>query len=278
MTDSVEVIDPADNPALANAQIAAVLADAPEEVPSIDPPAEVFLTLPGGYVRDDGSVVRDIEVQELSGTHEERIVRARLSGDQSRFLQTLLECGVVSIGGKEATSKALEDLLVGDREYAALAIRNATYGPEIDYGHSTCPECREEVDIVVRLSEIPVRALKQREFEVKLRKGGKADVRLPNGADQSLYLADEEMNDAERNSLLLSRCVRRLTEKNGTEHLTAGFPSLVRDSLGIVDRKAIIDAINENQPGPLYDEVEYEHECGFKMHLPVGLMHLFPGL
>ena len=228
----------------------------------------------------DGTVRYDVEVQELNGDHEERLVKVRNSGDMARYVHTLLASGVVTIGGEKATDDLLDDLLVGDREYLVLAIRKATYGPEIEMGPTVCDDCGEVFDMVVMAKDIEVRPLSSdRKFEVPLRKGGRATVRLPNGADQEAYLEDENLTDAERNTILLSRCVLTITDSDGEMHSVAGFPSLVRDGLGIRDRQSILKAINERQPGPRYDEIEHTHdECGGKTKAFVGLVHLFPGL
>lgn len=283
MTDTTtDYIDPTENPELANATIASVLSDDPvdQEPPSIGPPRDGLVRLPGGLLMADGSVRHDAEVQELTGAHEERLVKIRNSGDAARFVHALLTCGVVTVGGETVTDEILDELLVGDREYLVLAIREATYGPEIEMDNSTvCAFCNEVFDLVLQTNDIQIRTLSgERQFEVPLRKGGRALVRLPNGGDQEAYLEDQSLTDPERNSILLSRCVVSLTDADGEVHSVAGFPSLVRDGLGIRDRQAILKAINERQPGPRYDEVEYTHECGGKSKAFVGLVHLFPGL
>jgi len=280
MTDSaIDYLNPADNPAMANAAIANVLREEPEEIPSIETPRDGLVRLPAGLARDDGSVVRDVEVQELNGAHEERLAKTRSTGDPGRYLRTLLNCGVVEIGGQQATEDMLDDLLVGDREYLVLAIRTATYGPEIEVGSMICEGCEEPFDMVVSSDDITLRPFTgERQFEVPLRRGGHATVRLPNGADQEAYLTEVNATDSERNSVLLARCVLAVTDATGDVQSVAGFPSLVRDGLGIVDRQSILKAINNRQPGPRYDEVEYVHECGAKITASVGLMHLFPGL
>lgn len=278
---TTDFIDPMLNPGMANAAIAAAIGEDPadQEPPSIPPPRDGIVHLPGGLVMADGSVRHDAEVQELTGAHEERLVKIRNSGDAARYVHTLLTCGVVAVGGQKVTDDILDDLLVGDRECLVMAIREATYGPEIEMGPTVCESCDEMFDLVVNVKDIKIRPLSgEREFDVPLRRGGHATVRLPNGGDQEAYLEDDNLNDSERNSILLSRCVLTLTDRHGEQHSVAGFPSLVRDGLGIVDRQSILKAVNERQPGPRYDEVEHTHECGGKTTAFVGLVHMFPGL
>lgn len=266
----------------AQAAMDALLRDAnrPESVdrPEIDAFRDGFVTIPGGILVGD-DVVTEVEVTELTGVSEERLDKARASSDRMRFYNTLLEEGVVSVGGKNALDY-LPDMLVGDRETLILGIRKATYGSEIELDTTYCPECREDFDAVIDVKDIPVRPLtSETTFEVKLRKGGKAVVRLPVGSDQSAYLKDNTILDSERNTILLQRCVVTLTEtENGDELPVAGFPSLIL-SLGLADRRNILQEIDKRQPGPRYDGLEIEHECGNKVPVLVqGLVSLFPGL
>lgn len=233
-----------------------------------DPPSDTA-TLPSGV---------KATVCELTGEHEERLSKAHNSDDPTRWYNILLECGTETLNGEPADRDALNNLLVGDREALLLAIRAATYGSEVEI-RGYCPECREAFEGTVDITkQIPVREYDgESRFAVNLRKGGVARVRLPIGSDQTAYMQDPDLTDSERNSVLLSRVVSTLTS-NGQELPVAGFPSLVRD-LGVADRKRILDEIDKRMPGPRYDEVEIEHECGNKLRVPpIGVVALFPGL
>lgn len=272
-----EFTDVMEHPLLAQAAIEQALAEEETPTPSIPDPTDGFVRLPGGLVLGEKTYY-DLEVRELTGSDEERLSKARSSSDPARWYNTLLECGVVSIGGHPAED-VLDSLLIGDREYLLLAIRTATYGDEIEMGTVGCPQCGQQVDLTVTATQVPVtrlRSVADSKFEVRMRKGGKARVRLPNGADQTAFLEDPNLTDAERNTILLSRCVVSL-EVDGEETSVAAFPSLVNE-LGIVDRRSILKEIADRMPGPRYDEVEIEHDCGMKIPAPMGLVSLFPGL
>lgn len=261
-----ELSDVVDNAAAYNAALASVLSDDDPKPIIPDPPA-TFRKLPGG---------QEVEVRELTGEHEERLAKARASDNAWRFFQVLLECGTEKVDGEAVNPKVLENMLIGDREYLALLIREATYGPEIEYGPVTCPKCSLEFELTLDIHDIPVRELEgATTFEVPIR-NGRAICRLANGTDQRFYL-EGQRTDAERNTVLLTRCVLKIIEDAGEEHLIAAFPSLVRN-LGVVDRRNLLSEITKRQPGPQYNEATVTHECGNSMAVPVGLPQLFPDL
>ena len=280
-------IDAASNPAAANAAFEALSAedeDAPSPVVAAKNPPVIAdysggpWRLPGGVYLDNGEVTYEFEVKELTGRDEVNIAKAE--GDPVAWNKAVLAAGVKTIGRQPVTSEMLDGMLVGDRDYMMLAISEATYGEDLDLGSGTCPNCEEKMELKVKYRDIPVRRLSSpsaRTFEVPLRRGRKAHVRLPVGSDQEVYLDGQDLTDAERNSVLLRRIVGAIEDEDGNIETTAGFGSKV-DALGIVDRRAILAAVDERAPGPQYSGVEVEHECGFKGKVVVGLMSLFPGL
>jgi hypothetical protein len=277
-------VNPLNNPGAANAAIAAMLAQGEEvKKPEIALPAGGNFRLPGGYAlgKDFANVRYDAEVRELTGADEEAITKAR-SGGVGTFITTLLACGTVSVGDEASGPTVLDNLLLGDRDMLLLEIRRATYGEEIVWERYSCPWCGEEFRLAVTLDEIPIRSLEdpsQRIFEVELRRGRKAFVRLPVGSDQKAILAVvDRATESEQNTLLLSRCLISVVEADGSENAVTGNPEFAR-SLGIVDRKSILDAIEEKQPGPQYNDVKFLHDsCGKEVPLMISAGDLFQGL
>lgn len=276
--------NPLSNPGAANAAIAAVMAqDSQVEKPVIALPASGSFRLPGGFVAgtDFSNVRYDAEVRELTGADEEAITKARQVGI-GKFISAILACGTVSIGDQKASPALLGNLLLGDRDLILLEIRRATYGDEIVWDRFSCPFCLEEFRLSITLDEIPVRRMEdpsQRVFEVELRKGRKAWLRLPVGADQEAILAvAERTTDSEQNTMLLSRVLISVVDANGTETAVSGNAEFAR-SLGIMDRKALLAAIDERQPGPQYNDIKFTHEpCGKEVPLYVRAGDLFQGL
>jgi hypothetical protein len=279
--ENIKWTDPSVNPQKSNAEINALLEETSVgDAPVIGFPADDLVILPGGLVKD-GVVIKNVKVKELTGEDEEALARASQSGTTFHFIDRLLRCGVVQIGDEPVSSKdaLLKDLLVGDREQLLLGIRKATYGEEIDINKWPCIKCGNVVDLTMELDDIPQtkmeNALTDTAFDVQLSKGRTALVRLAKGADQVAMYEKENINRAEMETVLLSRCVVKVTLPNGQEQIIAAFPSLVR-GMSIPDRHAILDELRAKQPGPKYDDVKYACDaCGEEVNVAVGLGHLF---
>ena len=113
--------------------------------------------MPGGYVGEDDVVYRQAELIPLSGQEEEllnssgELVNARL------VTQVLSRC-VCRIGDiTPVTEEIASDLLVGDRQYLLLKLRELTFGDGVQ-GAVNCPwpDCGQKVDIDFSLEDIPV--------------------------------------------------------------------------------------------------------------------------
>lgn len=273
----------AENPEATNATIANALAHAGVNVaPEVSSPPNDLVKLPGGLVLG-GVVHRTAVVRELNGADEEALSRALQSGSAFRFMDVLIERGTVSVGESPATREMLKSMLVGDRDALALAIRIATYGDVMHVDQWVCPNCATQSDISFSLTEdVECRTLDDPAndlvFHVKLRKGGDAKVRMPNGADQDAIFENEKWTTAQRNTILLSRCILNVTNANGQEFNMAAFPSLSL-SMSSVDRHAIIEAISKRQPGPMYNSIRFVHEeCQSEVTLALGVRDLFRDL
>lgn len=281
-------ISPLDNPEAANAQLSAMLhTPDTENLPVIDLPADDTVRLPGGLVQhkyghEPVILATEATVRELNGADEEAIYKARRKSPL-RLMATILSCGTERLGEHHTNSGLLKDLLIGDRDALILGIRRATYGDEVEYGQVMCAGCEELLDIKVTLDDIPVKRLSDpvsdTRFQVPLWKGGFAKVRLPNGHDQEAVAEAGETNpaitDSEVNSVMLSRCVLSVVDKSGEETVTSNNLAAV-NRLGLKDRKSILSAITDRQPGPRYDEVKFTHEsCGKETALFLTVADLF---
>lgn len=243
--------------------------------PRIDAPGENQVTLERGILRD-GTWHRDAEVRELNGYDEEALAAVGAGNAPQKVIETLLARGVVSVGGEPMSRKLAGELLIGDRELLIMAIRRATFGDTLTFEQLPCSHCSELLDLTVPLGAIPFVHLddpERTEYEVPLRKGVTAVVRMPTGDDQEVVFAVRD-NRAKQDSAILSRCVLRLVQADGTE-----VPRPPAQTLSWADRQAILQFLVDTQPGPRLAEFTFTHDtCGEEVSLPINLAVLFRGL
>ncbi len=243
--------------------------------PEIGSFPDTYVFLPAGLVTAKG-VDREAEVQELTGEHEEALAKARAGNNPAKFLNTLLQSGVVSIGGKPVTNNMLSSLIQGDLDALLLGIRRATFGEEFEVFDVPCISCEKSNDLKLDLSKIPVKELEDpsvREFEVDLRRDRKARVKFPTGDVQN-EIFKKQMTVPEMNSITLAECVLGFTTAGGNYKPSNGLSDIKK--LGIVDRRTIQDFIYTNQPGPRYDEVTAScGTCGSEVLVPLSVGILF---
>lgn len=243
--------------------------------PVIDDLPDTHVKLPAGIVVD-GKVFRDAEVRELTGEDEEKLAKARMGSNPAKYVNTLLLCGTVSIGGQEATQGLLDSLLQGDLDMLMLAIRRATFGDEFEVYEVECPHCHELNDLELDLNAIPVKELEDpetREFLINLRKGRKARIKFPTGAVQN-EIFKQQLTIPEMNSLTLAECIISFVESDGSEKLCNGLADVKK--LGLADRKTLQEYIYENQPGPRYDKVTALcSSCEGEVEVPLNVGILF---
>jgi hypothetical protein len=245
-----------------------VMGSIPEVViPSLP---DTTVTLTAGFLDPlEGTVAMTAEVRELTGADEEAI--AKLS-DPGKALLAILERATVSVGNEPATKQILGSLLAGDREALLLAIRKATFGSEIEV-NTVCDKCPElqifkidlNKDVEVKTLEDPI---KDRRFTVEL-KAGLAKVNLPTGDVQTQIINATDKNSAELDTMLLASCVTEI----GDQPVLS--PNRIR-SLGITDRRLLLDEIASRNPGPQLSEIKKAcGTCGQEVYLPLTLAELF---
>jgi hypothetical protein len=268
---STKSLNAADNPALANQLVAQMAKETqPEKAQAIIlSPSDTVVNLPGGYVTLAGEVVTEAEVRELNGRDEEAISKANSLG---KVLNTILTRGVVRIGEEPASEEVLDQLFAGDRDALLLGIYRATFGKTSDVP-SFCGGCKEYKTIQVDVDEdIKVRKLSDpiadRKFIVATKKH-EYTVVLPSGKVQKELTLNADKTISELTTILLEGTV---LEIDGSRVLSKGQ---IQD-IGIVDRRAIAEALDSRSFGPILDEVKAAcPECGGEVVAPINLGTLF---
>lgn len=270
---STETISASSNPSLANKLAADAVALAEQEVAAAVPSTEIpsppdsLVELPGGLLDPFEGLTTTAEIRELTGADEEAISKIPEPG---KALLAILERAVVSIGDKKADKETLDSLLAGDREALLLAIRIATFGPEVKVGPS-CPECGEDQDFDIDLKkDVKMKMLKEedREFTVNC-KVGKVALSLPTGVTQKTLVNSNNKTAAELDTLLLKGCISSIND------MPVVSLQQIRD-LSIKDRRELIKAITDRNPGPLLSDITKKcTACESEVSLPLTLADLF---
>lgn len=247
--------------------------------PVLSAPEPGFFRLPGGFTMGGAgaTVTYEAEVRELNGSDEEYLDRVK-RGKPEKFMEALIERGLVSIGEEKATKGLIGLLLTGDAERILLEIRRATYGDELEYEELTCPHCGERFNLTLTLDDIPITSLdnsEDRVFEVPLRDGGVARCHLPRLVDLPSLPADA--TDAEVNTAMLSKIID-VIERAGRTTYVGGEVEAAR-KLGLADRKAILKELGKRRIGPDLQAVVFTHDvCQKEVPFPLTAGDLFPGL
>jgi len=269
------------DPSRVNDLIAQVIGS--QDIPVIaDAPGDL-ITLPGGLFYN-GKVYTTAQVKELTGADEEALSKAMAANNGFHFMDTLLTRGVTHIGDLPATPEMLGNMLLGDRDELLIQIRVATYGEYFELEQWTCPHCNQQSDLKFSLARdierIPLEdndKYGEPSFEIELRRGAKALVRFPTGADQKAC-SDPKWTSTERNSEMLRRCVKSITRTDGSVIHVQAFPGAIAE-MNIPDRRKIVDAIGEKSPGPRYTFINFTHaECQKDVGLALSMLDLFRDL
>ena len=184
----------------------------------------IFL-LPGGYY-EGGELNRKVELRPLTGLEEE-IIAADSSQDQNiaKLVTLLLSSCVLRIGAiRDITPEIVRKLLVADRDYLILKLRQLTFGDKVE-GIIVCPnsECAQKIDIDFNLNDVEIGrkngfkpAFLMKLSEKAAYKDGKGKIyrevefRLPNGGDQEEIAPWVGVNEARAMAELYARCIKRI--------------------------------------------------------------------
>jgi hypothetical protein len=232
-------------------------------------PTDLIVALPGGFITQEGSLIKKAKVRELTGIDEEIIAR---SETEAKALQVILQRGLEELGDKRPSENDLDSLLAGDRDAILLGIRKATFGKNVDY-KVICNYCSEEQSLIIDLNlDVKVKELEdpyERVWEVEI-KTGKAVLAFPNGLVQKkLSNGVTSKTMAELNTILLAGCVLSINEVSVT-----GPQDVL--NLGMSDRETIAMALLEKNPGPRLMEVSKACKaCGKDINVPLSLAALF---
>jgi hypothetical protein len=178
-------------------------------------PDHCVLILPGGAV--------EVELSPLNGRVEELLAAESKHTCIPHLVTAILAHCLKRIGdNSEISVDSVRDLLVVDRDYLMIKLRQITFGDKVE-AIFTCPKCLSKIDIDFCLSNLHSERVNGACLEHKVELSEHAayiddkgvshaviQFRLPTGADQEV-IADANSDNANDELIqLLARCVTRI--------------------------------------------------------------------
>jgi hypothetical protein len=239
------------------------------------------VNLPGGFFADD-ELHRDAELIELGGHEEELLADASGASTAHRVTEVLSRCvsRIGSVG--PITTDVARELLVGDRIYLLLRLREVTVGGRVEGTvHCPWPGCGAKADIDFATTDLPVAPCLDRRahYTIELSSAAIAPdsgvdrpvtvtFRLPNGTDQEALEGVLAGNPAEALGMLLERCI--VADPDTGRTFDASW-------LSAQGRFELESAIQVRAPGVDLDLSLACPECGRSFVVPFDVQDFFFG-
>jgi hypothetical protein len=238
-------------------------------------------TLPGGYWDREGILHRRFELSALTGREEELLAQAS-DRPPAALVTEILARVLTSLGSiSPVPEQVTRQLLVGDRQFLLLRLRQATFGDRVHAG-LICPwaDCGKRVSIEFSLADVPVfesgdkgPVYSMTLSEAAAGRGGEGPLvsfRLPIGADQEEVSGWLAVNESKALSLLLARCLRDIggsTPPGGN----------LADGLSPLARAEIEERMQQLAPGIEQFMEAACAECGRTFMVPFDVQRFFFG-
>lgn len=237
------------------------------------------LVLPGGVLDSRGQCFQTVIVRQLTGRDEELLADRRYRNAAQQVTDFLTQVLLEVPGLDKPVSKQLvAEMLIGDRDYLLLRLRQISLGDEVEQVlKCAAPACGKKADVQFLISELPVRRVNavQPWYEFELSRPARQDdpnsahvvLRLPTGLDSEAVLDCRDVNPALANTKLFARIVKRLGRTGLSEAEARDLP--------LYTRQEITAFVNQVTPGPeLKIEIQCPH-CGADMSYPFDLYSFF---
>jgi len=218
--------------------------------------------LPCGLLRE-GAVIREVELTPMTGRVRKNIARPDVRRNGARIIDAVLLACIRTVGGKRADRQLLDELLVGDRDFLTMKIRQISLGDRVT-AHMQCGSCRERIDFDIDLDQVELFPLAEGDCEIsedgrtRLFRIENADLgvsaafRYPAGRDQHAIVPLVQKNPVEANYRMYLLC---LEEWNGQ---AKPFPNTFFENLPLNVLDWVDAEFTARMPGP---ELEHEVIC-----------------
>lgn len=149
-----------------------------------------------------------------------------------------------------------EEVLVGDRFYAQVAVRIATHGAEYDF-RVPCSVCKNAINWSTDLSALPKKLLSPEDAEV-FRNGNRFEATAPDGRAITFHLMTGKHE----------RKAQMLYKQSRANRITASLLSRIDTIEGVQNRQKYFDQLDFTEALDLVDIVD-AHDCGLETKFDV---------
>lgn len=235
--------------------------------------SDVF-ELPAGLWKD-GTAVKEVRLNELNARIRKEMGKPNLRNNPVQLVSTVLAHCIESIGGNPITEKDINNLLIGDRDFCLLKVREISLGSEVHLTFN-CPMCQVSNRSSIDLQSIAIYELNEDNYEIReditpdprvfMIKGDfqppwEALFRFPLNSDQRAVMRGSVINPLQAQQDLFGRC---LIEWNKEKV----FPTHI-DDLSLPEINYLTSEIQDALPGPdLNTEIECV-SCGATVPMPM---------
>ncbi len=194
-------------------------------------------------------------VSEMTGEDEEELDRLTTQDNLSYadYTSALLRRAVTSVGGIQVADNpsVLDNLIIGDRDLLFMGVIRATYG-NIRSFSVVCPDCEEKNEIKVNLDEdfeMDNPKSDPRETRtVTLRNGNTVKIKYLTGGDASSIASSGDTPAVQNTEIVVHSVV-------WDDDRSLAVRKEWAKALSLADRKVIVKAVLDDQPGPRLEEV-----------------------
>lgn len=244
--------------------------DTAQGSPAIQEPGTV-VQLPGGLIKE-GKVHRDAEIIPMTGYTRKVMAREDIRSNPTKVTDAIFNQCLRRVGTYTINNRILDELLSGDRDFLLMEIRRISMGSTVR-AEVECDGCRKRLEVRFDLSEIKVRRLAEKDYEItdidgdgagamffRMNLSGvKALCRFSRGLEQKAVISMFEKNAIAASYKLYSSC---LLEWNGQ---VGPFPPEFFDGLPLPVIDSFAEAFTERQPGPDFKQETDCPSCGKKI-------------
>lgn len=224
-------------------------------------PTQTF-DLPMGFQDQSGTVHGDVEIREMTGVEQDLFAAMGEGSDVMKTMnEILVNCiqRIGSINDKEELEEVVPRLVVGDRTFIFIRLRQVTLGDVFKFKASCSRRnCEEENTLEIDLNDLEVNGREDysdRTYTVEISGDREVVLQIPTGLE--LERAQKNFRNVDTSKKRLSVMMYNRIKKIGDEE-NVSFEDVRK--MRYVDRLRVQNAIN-NEPG-IETEIEYSCQCG----------------